>query len=82
MTDDENSERYDSDGYRWIGQFCGAWFFAVPLDSLRNEADVDRLVVKPLFRLITRETSEDVLGAIKDDLCLPPEHQREAPEAR
>ena len=75
MTDDEASERYGSDGFRWIGEQSGDWFFAVPLDALKDEKDVQCLVVNPLYRLIAGDDSQDVLGPIKDDLCLPPEHQ-------
>jgi len=81
MTDDEASERYGSDGFRWIGEQSGDWFFAVPLDALKGEKDVQCLVVNPLHRLIAGDDSQDVLGLIKDDLCLPPEHQELVAEA-
>ncbi|WP_157767328.1 hypothetical protein [Paracoccus yeei] len=81
MTDDEAPERYSSDGFRWIGERCGDWFYAVPLDALKSEADVQRLVANPLARLIGGDASEAVLGPIKDDLCLPPEHQGSLAEA-
>ncbi|MCV2449274.1 hypothetical protein [Paracoccus sp. DMF] len=81
MTDDEAPERYSSDGFRWIGERCGDWFYAVPLDALKSEADVQRLVANPLARLIGGDASEAVLGPIKDKLCLPPQHQELSAEA-
>ncbi len=81
MTDDEAPERYSSDCFRWIGERCGDWFYAVPLDALKSEADVQRLVANPLARLIGGDASEAVLGPIKDELCLPPQHQELSAEA-
>lgn len=74
-------ERYNSDGFRWIGEKSGDWFFAVPLDALKGEKDVQRLVVNPLYRLIAGDNSQDALGPIQDELCLPPEHQELSAEA-
>lgn len=81
MDDDGVAERYNSDGFRWIGERCEDWFFSVPLDALTNEADVQRLVVDPLDYLIAGKSSQEALGAIRDALCLPPKHQEALAEA-
>lgn len=81
MTDDETPERYGSDGFRWIAEQCGDWFFAIPLGAFKDENDVKRIVVEPVHRLIAGDDSQDALGPIKDDLCLPPEHQELRAEA-
>lgn len=76
MLDDGTAQRYYSDGLRWQAESAPEWFFAVPLNSLENDSAIQRLIVHPLLRMIDGATSEEALGPVRDEICVPPDHQR------
>ncbi|MCA0906978.1 hypothetical protein LCM27_11290 [Ruegeria marisrubri] len=62
-------------GSLWVyGDDDGGWFYAVQLDALDSVEAVDECLVNPLRALIKKDgTPEEVLGPIKDKLCIPPQ---------
>ncbi|MBB1493396.1 hypothetical protein H5395_18405 [Paracoccus sp. MC1854] len=76
-SEDPNSSGYVeecvTDEYRWIHSDEVSWFFAVPLDALTSTDDVEKCIVTPMRRLVRGENPDDVFGAIREKLCLPPQ---------
>ncbi|MBB1493397.1 hypothetical protein H5395_18410, partial [Paracoccus sp. MC1854] len=75
MDEDGVGVRYHSDGLRWRPADAPEWFFTVPLNSLENDSAIQRLIVHPLKQMIGGATSEEALGPVRDEICLPPDHQ-------
>lgn len=76
-SEDPNSSGYVdecvTDEYRWLHSDEVSWLFAVPLDALISTADVEEYITKPMRRLVEGENPDDVLGPIREKLCLPPQ---------
>lgn len=61
-----------TDEYRWLHSDEVSWLFAVPLDALISTDDVEKYITTPMRRLVEGENPDEVLGAIREKLCLPP----------
>ncbi|SHF45463.1 hypothetical protein SAMN05444279_1515 [Ruegeria intermedia] len=68
-------EGWSPRGKLWVrGKDDRSWFYAVQLDALDSVEAVDECLVNPLRALIKKDgTPEEVLGPIKDKLCIPPQ---------
>ena len=59
--------------YHWVWEDDKKYgFFAVPLDVLTIMDNVRAFLAEPLHHLASGGSFEDVLGGIKDKLCIPP----------
>lgn len=66
-------EGWSPRGKLWVhNEDNRSWFYAVQLDALDSVEAVDECLVNPLRGLIKDGAPEEVLGPIKDKLCIPP----------